>query len=91
MQWISVKKEKPHIYKTVLLRDEQDYMISGYLDDDGVFNQESLDCADDKCSAHWAAHDFKFEITHWMPMPESPKKPLTEEEKCPMQCGCDDR
>lgn len=71
MEWIKVEDELPEMYKRVLVKGDS-YLVAGrqpkteYEEDWGIDGDWMWSIVND-C---WCNH---YNITHWMPLPPSPK------------------
>lgn len=67
MNWISVKERLPECFN----QHGKDYSSNFVLVYD-VYKEVSITCLwNDK---KWGEYDAFYEVTHWMPLPEPPKK-----------------
>jgi hypothetical protein len=71
MEWISVKDKLPEIDESVLVTDGTEVTTGGY--GHAVYRRQNKKCwyMDNK---DWDGMPAKRDITHWMPIPEPPKK-----------------
>ena len=67
MNWISVKDNLPELFYHVLATDGNNIGIAAYQGENEEGNDEWIDCGD-------SFDNYLPEITHWMPLPELPKK-----------------
>jgi hypothetical protein len=71
MEWISVKDRLPKLYEDVLLYDGYEVFAGNIrgIDKENLITWKAQPC-DSECYG-WYKDEY---ITHWMPLPEPPKK-----------------